>query len=335
MLIHALEDVTEFSPEVALSPLEISAAHYATRIRAAWQNSVEAIFEVGRLLTAAKAALPHGEFGEMIERELPFKARTAQMLMAIAADERITNAKHVSLLPPAWGTLYELTKLDDAGFKAAIEQNVIRPELERHEIAQSLRKARRETRERVLGEKQSALPQQEFGVILADPEWRLEPWSRESGLNKAADNHYPTSPTQAIASRDIASIAAEDCALFLWATVPMLPDALHVLAAWGFAYRTHWIWKKDRIGTGYWNRNLHELLLLGVKGDVPAPAPGTQWESLIEAPRTMHSAKPDWSFELIEAYFPNLPKIELNRRGPPRPGWSAWGNEAEAAEDAA
>jgi N6-adenosine-specific RNA methylase IME4 len=126
----------------------------------------------------------------------------------------------------------------------------------------------------------------------------------------------------------VASIAADDCALFCWATVPMLPHALVVVAAWGFDYRTHWIWEKDRIGTGYWNRNKHELLLLGIKGDIPAPAPGSQWPSLIEAAVGAHSAKPDDFLEMIDAYFPTLPKIELNRRGPPRQGWTAWGNEA-------
>lgn len=218
----------------------------------------------------------------------------------------------------------------------------LRAEMERRSARVSLDVLRAETkaerravRERVLGGLQQVLPRKKYGVILADPEWRFEPWSRETGLDRAADNHYPTSCTEVIAARAVASIAADDCALFLWATAPMLPHALVVMAAWGFDYRTHWVWAKDRLGTGYWNRNRHELLLLGVKGDVPAPAPGTQWESLIAAPVTRHSAKPEQFLEMIEAYFPTLPKIELNRRGPPRPGWDAWGNEVEPVDGAA
>jgi N6-adenosine-specific RNA methylase IME4 len=196
------------------------------------------------------------------------------------------------------------------------------------------KKERRANRERVLGEYQAALPIAKFGVIVADPEWRFEPWSRETGMDRAADNHYPTSCTEVIASRDIASIAAKDCVLFLWATAPMLPHALVVMAAWGFDYRSNYVWAKDRVGTGYWNRNAHEHLLIGVKGDIPAPKPGTQRPSLIEGPVTTHSAKPGCFLEMIEEYFPTLPKIELNRRGPARPGWDAWGNEVakEAAE---
>ena len=142
-------------------------------------------------------------------------------------------------------------------------------------------------------------------------------------MDRSADNHYPTSPTEIIAGRPVASVAADDCVLFLWATVPMLPQALRVMAAWGFEYKTNFIWTKDRIGTVYWNRNKHEHLLVGVRGKPPAPAPGTQWESVLHAPVGGHSAKPQLFLELIEGYFPMLPKIELNRRGrapAPAPG---------------
>jgi N6-adenosine-specific RNA methylase IME4 len=193
------------------------------------------------------------------------------------------------------------------------------------------KKARRAEREAELGRAQAArnleLPDRKYGVILADPEWRFEPYSRNTGMDRAADNHYPTSSTEIIATRPVAMIAADDCVLFLWATVPMLPDAFQVMAAWGFAYKSHAIWAKDRVGTGYWFRNKHELLLVGTKGSVVAPAMGTQWESLIDGPVRAHSEKPDWQYELIETYFPNLPKIELNARRA-RPGWDSWGLDA-------
>jgi N6-adenosine-specific RNA methylase IME4 len=189
---------------------------------------------------------------------------------------------------------------------------------------------RRAEREAELGAKQLALPDRKYGVIVADPEWRFEPWSRETGLDRSADNHYPTSCLEVIAARPVESIAAKDCVLFLWATVPMLPHALVVMGAWGFDYRSHFAWAKDRVGTGYWNRNKHELLLIGIKGrKVPCPAQGENCDSWIAAPGSpVHSAKPKCFLEMIEKFYPNLPKIELNRRGPPRDGWDAWGNEA-------
>lgn len=192
-----------------------------------------------------------------------------------------------------------------------------------------IKRETRAEREAELGQRVRALPQKKFGIIVADPEWRFEPWSRDTGMDRAADNHYPTSCTEVIATRDVPSIAADDCVLFLWATVPMLPHALLVMAAWGFDYRSHQVWRKNRAGTGYWFRNMHELLLVGVRGNVPAPAPGENELSVIDASVGEHSAKPDVFLEMIEGYYPTLPKIELNRRGPARPGWDAWGNEAE------
>jgi hypothetical protein len=132
----------------------------------------------------------------------------------------------------------------------------------------------RKHREAALGAKQLALPDKKYGVISADPEWQFEFYSPRGSLNSSADNHYETSALDVIKTRDVPSIAADDCVLFLWATVPMLPQALEVMAAWGFQYTSSFVWVKDKAGTGYWNRNQHELLLVGRRGDIPAPAPG-------------------------------------------------------------
>lgn len=186
-----------------------------------------------------------------------------------------------------------------------------------------------------LANKVRALPETQFGVILADPPWRF--WVRsELGMDRSAENHYPTQSTEEICDLDVPSIAADDCILFLWATVPMLPDALAVMSAWGFEYKSHCIWAKDRMGTGYWFRNRHELLLIGTKGEVPAPAMGTQWPSVIDAAVGEHSAKPHIFIDLIEDYFPNVPKLEMNHRGDGgRPGWAYWGLEYNDDKDEA
>jgi N6-adenosine-specific RNA methylase IME4 len=191
------------------------------------------------------------------------------------------------------------------------------------------KKARRARLEAELGARQRALPEKRYGIILADPPWRFEPYSRVTGMDRAAENHYPTSPLAEIKALDVKSIAAADCVLFLWATAPMLPQALEVMEAWSFAYKTCAVWSKDRIGTGYWFRNKHEILLVGTRGHVPAPAMGTQWPSLVEAPVGRHSEKPSVFCEIIEIYFPTLPKIELHARGSvARTGWDVWGLEA-------
>jgi len=195
------------------------------------------------------------------------------------------------------------------------------------------KRARREQRERNLAARILALPDKRYGVILADPGWQFEPWSRTTGMDRAADNHYPTSITEVIAALDVASIAADDCVLFLWATVPMIEAALMVMRAWGFTYKSQLVWDKEVAGTGYWFRNQHEILLVGTRGKVPAPAMGKQWLSVIIERRRAHSVKPEQVYALIESYFPNLPKIELFARTA-RAGWSRWGAEAPAAEAA-
>lgn len=185
----------------------------------------------------------------------------------------------------------------------------------------------RAVREAELGAKIRALPTRRYGVIYADPPWRFEPYSRDTGMDRAADNHYPTAGLEDIMALDAPSIAADDCVLFLWATAPMLCAALAVMEYWQFFYKTHAVWIKDRSGTGYWYRNKHELLLLGTRGNPPAPAPGTQAGSIFEAAVGAHSEKPEIVYQMIEAYFPQLPKVELYARKR-RAGWDVWGLEA-------
>jgi N6-adenosine-specific RNA methylase IME4 len=117
--------------------------------------------------------------------------------------------------------------------------------------------------------------------------------------------------------------------MFMWATVPMLDQALKLLALWGFTYKSHCVWIKDKAGTGYWFRNRHELLLVGTRGTVPAPAPGEQYDSVIELDVGSHSAKPEGFAEMIEDMFPHAVAVEMFARAP-RLGWDVWGNEVAA-----
>ncbi len=168
-----------------------------------------------------------------------------------------------------------------------------------------------------------------YPVVYADPPWRFAVRSETTGREKSAENHYPTMPTTEIAGllAQLGGVAARDAVLFLWATNPMLLDGLGVLQAWGFTYVHHWIWDKEVAGTGYWGRDCHELLLIGRRGDVPAPLPGTQPATVHRERKGAHSAKPAFFAEQIEQLYPGISKIELFCRTP-RPGWDVWGFEA-------
>lgn len=200
----------------------------------------------------------------------------------------------------------------------------------RHAMRLERMKRRKQRIKEIVG-KIKKLPLKKYHVIYADPEWDFKTWD---GLSQASQ-HYATSSIDEIKKRDVASISAPDSVLFLWAIVPMLPHALEVMDAWGFKYVSHVIWHKDRGGTGYWFTNWHELLLVGTKGNIPAPLPGTQWPSVVQAKRTAHSAKPEEFRNMIDEYFddPTIRKLEMNLRGKPAKGWDGWGAEAlEAAE---
>jgi hypothetical protein len=194
---------------------------------------------------------------------------------------------------------------------------------------QAIKKVQRQEKEKALAHRTITeslkTSTKTYNVIYADPPWKFEVYNEDTGSDRSADNHYPTMALDDIMALPVP--AADDCVLFLWATSPMLQEALDVMDAWGFTYKSHIIWVKDRIGTGYWARNKHELLLIGTRGDIPAPSMGTQPPSVIEAPVGKHSEKPTAFAEMIEGLFETLPKIELFCRSP-RPGWDVAGNES-------
>ena len=163
-----------------------------------------------------------------------------------------------------------------------------------------------------------------FPIVYADPPWRYEHVEAES---RAIENQYPTMELDAICAMPLADVTTPDAVLFLWATSPKLAEAMRVIEAWGFTYRTSMVWVKDKIGMGYYARQRHELLLIATKGAPPTPAPSDRPDSVVNAARGKHSAKPDEFAALIERMYPSLPKLELFCRSP-REGWSVWGNQA-------
>jgi N6-adenosine-specific RNA methylase IME4 len=194
--------------------------------------------------------------------------------------------------------------------------------------AQRLRRAERE---RALGAWISSAPSlfvgEVYGLIYADPPWHFINYS-DAGMGKSAANHYPTMTLEAIKALEIP--AAADSVLFLWSTTPMLGHAFEVLEAWRFAYVSAITWDKVHPGHGYWTRDRSELLLIATRGEIPAPAPGLQPESLFSEPRGEHSVKPARVYAMLEAMFPTLPKLEVFARqgAAVRPGWNVWGFEA-------
>lgn len=167
-----------------------------------------------------------------------------------------------------------------------------------------------------------------FAVIYADPPWQYEN-PPMGGTNRSIENHYPTMTLNEICALAVVDIAHDDAVLFMWATSPKLYECMSVLDAWGFIYRTDMVWVKDKIGMGYYVRGKHESLLIARRGDMPPPSEDNRPDSVIEAPRLEHSAKPLVMYDTIDRMYPGIRKIELFGRAPQeRSLWSTWGNQA-------
>lgn len=167
-----------------------------------------------------------------------------------------------------------------------------------------------------------------FDLIMVDPPWSFDNWS-QAGEAKNAKAQYACTPIEWIKSMPVSVLAAENALLWLWATNPMLPEAIDTLRAWGFTYKTggHWA-KRTRhgklaFGTGYILRSAGEPFLIGTRG---SPKCARNVRSVIEGPIREHSRKPDEAFAAAEALIPTARRIELFSRQT-RPGWASWGNE--------
>ena len=164
-----------------------------------------------------------------------------------------------------------------------------------------------------------------FRVLLVDPPWLFE--QRGHGKRDPREKYPPMTQDQ-LKALPVIKAAAPDALLFLWAPAAKLAEAVELMAAWDFTYRTCAVWVKPRLSTGKWMRQRAELLLLGVRGSIPVPPPARRPVSVIEAPTGRHSEKPAEAYRLIEQITGKLsPKLELfARKGVP--GWHAWGYEA-------
>ena len=181
---------------------------------------------------------------------------------------------------------------------------------------------------------------QRYGVIIADP-----PWEYRNRGNGAPSNHYPTMKTDQIVALPVAELAHGATVLLMWATWPLLPDAIEVGKGWGFDYVSGFPWIKlqddpavdlfgdirlrPAYGTGFWARGCSEMVLVFRRPEARPPA--WPWLGLLSK-RFEHSRKPDNLYEYAES-MPG-PYVELFARRA-RPGWDSWGNEIGVSDPVA
>lgn len=173
-------------------------------------------------------------------------------------------------------------------------------------------------------------PNKKYQIIYADPPWK---YNFPNTKHYKIESHYPSMEAEEICKLRIPS--AENSVLFLWATAPKLLEALRVMDAWGFNYKTNAIWDKVNRGLGYWFRGQHELLLVGTKGKFSPPPVDKRVSSVYSEKKFGHSKKPSYFREIINQAYPRATKLELFAR-PPKDrlfedesykGWDLWGDE--------
>jgi len=166
-----------------------------------------------------------------------------------------------------------------------------------------------------------------YDVIYADPPWR---YSFSKSKSRKIENQYKTMTLEDIKNLNVPS--ADNSVLYLWATAPKLLEALEVMKAWGFQYKTNAIWDKGKIGMGYWFRGQHELLLVGVKGKFSPPEPVHRGSSIHKHVRVGHSEKP-WTVRFwIKVRHPGVRRLEMFAREK-TDGWDVHGDGVDGGID--
>lgn len=177
--------------------------------------------------------------------------------------------------------------------------------------------------------------QKKFSTILIDPPWRFANRTGKMAPEHKRLRRYPTMSFEEIAELPVPDLACEQSHLYMWCPNALLFEALQIMKAWGFVYKTNIVWYKvrkdggpDGRGVGFYFRNVTELVLFGIKGKIRTLQPGRRQTNIIVSRKQEHSRKPNNLYEIIEACSP-APQIEMFARVR-RKGWESWGNEVDS-----
>ena len=162
-----------------------------------------------------------------------------------------------------------------------------------------------------------------YRVIYADPPWSYNDKQNIEVLG-GAEKHYTTMPIDDICALPVP--AADDAVLFIWVTSPLLEDVFKVIKAWGFKYKSSFVWDKVAHNMGHYNSVRHEFLLICTKGSC-TPDVQRLFDSVVSIERTEHSRKPKEFRDMIDTLYPVGNRLEMFAREAPD-GWDVWGNMA-------
>lgn len=162
-----------------------------------------------------------------------------------------------------------------------------------------------------------------YRVIYADPPWSYND-KQDTGMLGGAVKHYTTMPLKDICDLPVPS--EDNAVLFIWTTSPMLEDSFKVISAWGFKYKSSFVWDKVQHNMGHYNSVRHEFLLIATKGSC-TPDVKRLFDSVVSIERKDHSRKPNEFREMIDTLYPIGNRLEMFARDA-YDGWDVWGNMA-------
>lgn len=164
-------------------------------------------------------------------------------------------------------------------------------------------------------------PPCKYRVIYADPPWSYND-KQNTGTLGGAEKHYDTMPLEDICALPVPS--TDEAVLFMWVTSPMLEDSFKVINAWGFKYKSSFVWDKVLHNMGHYNSVRHEFLLIATKGSC-TPDVQRLHDSVVSIKREEHSRKPEEFRDIIDEIYPIGDRLEMFARTAPE-GWDVWGN---------
>lgn len=182
-----------------------------------------------------------------------------------------------------------------------------------------------------------SLPDAKYRVVYADPPWsygdKADTGLSRSGVTTSAGSvqsggtgrHYPSMSIAELCELEIKSICEPNAVLFLWVTSPLLAECWPVIKAWGFAYKSSFVWDKVKHNMGHYNSVRHELLLICTRGSCMPDEP-EMVDSVQSIERTTHSTKPEEFRAIIDRLYPHGKRIELFARKE-TDGWDTYGND--------
>ncbi len=177
-----------------------------------------------------------------------------------------------------------------------------------------------------------------YKIIYADPPWEYKQSGSKEHSRGMAKQHYKTMSTEDIARLNVKNISADNAVLFLWATFPNIDQALKVIEAWGFIYKTAaFVWvKKNKNGSNFWGMGAYtranaEVCLMAIRKETKAKriVVSHAVHQIVETVKEGHSKKPGVVRDRIVSLLGGVKRIELFARDRV-PGWDAWGDEIKS-----